>query len=68
MEFSDCENIKISYDLYGLYFDLNKVPHIDPPDVNVDVNGLVETYHRMPSACIVCDWKLAITSAWHKKH
>lgn len=68
MEFTDCDNIRIAYDFYGLYFDLNKVPYIDPPDVSVDVSGLVETYHRVPTVCKVCDTSSAPTAAGRKKH
>jgi hypothetical protein len=55
MKFTDCQNISISYDYYGVYFDLGKVPFVDAPDVPVDVNGLVESYHRMPTNCTDCD-------------
>ncbi|HXZ78295.1 MAG TPA: hypothetical protein VEG30_00065, partial [Terriglobales bacterium] len=68
LAFTDCDNIRFTYDFYGVYFDLSKVPFVDPPDINVDASATVETYHRMPTLCTVCDTKLAVTSAWHKKH
>ena len=54
MRFIDCNNIKITYDFYGLYFDLNKIPYVDPPDLSVDPSGILETYHRMPTTCPTC--------------
>ena len=55
MTFKNCDDITISYDYYGVYFDLAKIPFVDPPDMPVDVGGLVESYHRMPTNCTDCD-------------
>lgn len=56
MEFTDCDNLKISYDFFGGYFDLNKVPFVDPPEVSyLPPEGLIETYHRMPTKCPACN-------------
>lgn len=55
MEFKNCNNIKFNYDFFGAYFDLNKVPFIDLPDLNyLPPGGITETYHRMPSKCPAC--------------
>lgn len=62
MEFIDCGTIKFSYDFFGAYFDLNREPFIDPPDVNyLPPGGISETYSRMPTKCPVCG--LAAASA-----
>jgi len=68
MQFIDCDNIKMTYDFYGLYFDLNKVPFVDPPDVSVDAGGIVETYRRMPSICPVCGSPAKAPLFGRKKH
>ncbi len=55
MEFADCDHIKFTYDFFGAYFDLNKVPFIDLPDVSyLPPGGISETYHRMPTTCPAC--------------
>ncbi len=55
-EFIDCENIRFSYDFFGAYFDLNKVPFIDQPDLNyLPPGGITETYRRMPTTCPACE-------------
>ena len=62
MEFTDCDNIKLSYDFFGAYFDLNKVPFVDPPDLNyLPPGGIVETYHRVPTTCPACSLAAAPT-------
>lgn len=56
MKFTDCNNITFSYDFFAGYFDLNKVPFIDPPDVSyLPPGGVKESYHRMPITCKACD-------------
>ena len=67
MKFTDCDNIKITYDFYGLYFDLNKVPFVDTPDFNVDPSGILEIYHRMPTTCPACGSSAPVMSN-RKKH
>jgi hypothetical protein len=60
MEFTSCNSIKITYDFFGGYFDLNKVPFVDPPDVNyLPSGGLIETYRRMPTKCPACNLSAA---------
>jgi hypothetical protein len=55
LEFTDCNNVRASYDFYAAYFDLNKIPFVDPPDVNyLPPGGISETYHRMPTKCPAC--------------
>ena len=55
-ELTDCNNLAFNYDFYGAYFDLSKVPFIDPPDVNyLPPGGIQETYRRMPTKCPACD-------------
>lgn len=69
MEFIDCDNIKITYDFYGVYFDLNKVPFVDPPDAGGDIpGGFVETYHRVPSTCPICGSSVTAPLHGHQKH
>lgn len=56
MEFIDCDNIKFTYDFFAAYFDLNKVPFVDQPDLNyLPPGGITETYRRMPTTCSVCE-------------
>lgn len=55
MEFINCDNIKFSYDFFGAYFDLGKVPFVDSPDLNyLPPGGITETYSRMPGRCPAC--------------
>jgi hypothetical protein len=55
VEFTDCDHLQFSYDFFGAYFDLNKVPFVDPPDLNyLPPGGIVETYQRMPMTCPAC--------------
>ena len=62
VEFIDCDNLQFSYDFFGAYFDLNKVPFVDPPDLNyLPPGGIVETYHRMPVTCPACSLPAAPT-------
>ncbi len=68
LSFTDCENIQFTYDFYGVYFDLNKVPFVDPPDINVDPSGILETYRRMPTTCAVCDSNTAPNLTFQRKH
>lgn len=56
MKFIDCNNIKFTYDFFGAYFGLNKLPFIDPLDLNyLPPDGIVETYRRMPTKCPACN-------------
>lgn len=69
MEFVDCDNIKFSYDFFGAYFDMNKVPFVDPPDVSyLPPGGIVETYRRMTNTCPACSLPTAPTKLLHRKH
>ena len=62
MEFIDCNQIKFSYDFFGAYFDLNKVPFVDPVDLNyLPPGGISETYHRIPAKCPACTGSTAAT-------
>ncbi len=55
MEFIDCNTVKFSYDFFGAYFDLNKIPFVDPVDLNyLPPGGITETYRRMPGKCPAC--------------
>lgn len=54
VSFTGCDNMRIAYDRYLIYFDLNKIVFVDPPDVDIDITGLVETYQRMPMNCPAC--------------
>ncbi len=67
MEFADCNTIRITYDFYGLYFDLNKAPFIDLPDISVDASGILETFRRMPTNCTVCNQTISATATSGKK-
>ncbi len=70
MAFSDCDNITITYDFYGVYFDLSNIPFVDQPAFGGDIPapGLVETYRRVPNSCPVCG--SSVTAPLHgcKKH
>ncbi len=66
LSFTDCNNIKFTYDFYGVYFDLNKVPFVDSPEISVDMTGSLETYHRMPTACPICG-SVTTSATAHKK-
>jgi hypothetical protein len=69
MEFIDCDTIQFAYDFFGAYFDLNKVPFVDPPDLNyLPPGGIVETYHRMSSTCPACSLPAAPTKLLRQKH
>ena len=51
MEFIDCDNAKFIYDFFGAYFDLNKVPFVDQPDLNyLPVAALTPTAGCRPHA------------------
>jgi hypothetical protein len=63
MEFVDCKNFKLTGDFYAAYFDPNKEPFVDPPDVNyMPPEGIVEYYHRMPTQCPACNLPSAAVS------
>ena len=63
VEFTDCDHLQFSYDFFGAYFDLSKVPFVDPPDLNyLPPGGIVETYQRMPSICPACSLAAAPSS------
>lgn len=57
VEFIDCDNIKGTIYFFGAYLDLSKIPFIDAPDFSYLPPGetIIETYHRMPTTCTVCD-------------
>lgn len=62
-EFTGCDNLKFDYDFYGAYFDLNKIPFVDPPDLNyLPPGGIIETYRRMPITCPACSLALSPTT------
>ncbi len=67
LSFTDCNNIRFTYDFYGVYFDLNKVPFVDSPDINVDMSGSLETYRRVPTACPVCGGVVSSASGLRKR-
>ena len=53
--FIDCNTIQSTIDFFGAYLDTNKVPFVDPPDINyLPPGGIVEVYHRVPTACSAC--------------
>jgi hypothetical protein len=54
LSFRDCDNIRIEYDYYLVYFDLNRIAFVDAADITIDITGTVETYHRMPMNCPAC--------------
>ena len=67
VQFIDCDHLQFSYDFFGAYFDLNKVPFVDPPDLNyLPPGGIVETYHRMHITCPACN--LVAAPATHLRH
>lgn len=70
MEFNGCDNFTITYDFYGVYFDLNKVPFVGQPAFGGDIPapGIVETYHRVPNTCPVCGSSVTTSVHGHKKH
>ncbi len=70
MEFIDCNSINITYDFYGLYFDLNKVPFVDQPDSGGDIPapGIVETYRRVPNTCPICGSSATAPLQGRRKH
>ncbi len=70
MEFDGCDKFAITYDFYGIYFDLNKVPFVAQPDLGGDIPapGIVETYHRVPNTCTVCGSSVTTSLHGHKKH
>ena len=60
MELIDCNKIRIAYDFFAGYFDLNKIPLVDAPDVNyLPSGGLTENYRRMPTKCPACNLSTA---------
>jgi hypothetical protein len=68
-EFAGCDNLNFAYDFYGAYFDLTKIPFIDPPDLNyLPPGGIKETYHRMPIKCPVCGLLSQSTTHMGQKH
>jgi hypothetical protein len=58
----DCNTLTNSIDVYAGYFSFTpaKIPFVTPPDIDwlqvlyPGVTILVETYHRMPTACPTC--------------
>lgn len=68
MTFIDCQNIQFTYDLFGAYFDLNKVPFVDPIDFSyLPPGGITETYRRMPTKCPACSFASAANSRLQQK-
>jgi hypothetical protein len=62
VEFIDCDHLQFSYDFFSAYFDLSKIPFVDPPDLNyLPPGGIVETYQRMPTTCPACSLPAAPT-------
>ncbi len=70
LEFIDCDNITITYDFYGIYLDLNKVPFVDQPDLGGDIPapGMVESYHRVPNTCPICGSSATLALQGRRKH
>ena len=69
MEFIDCDNIKFTYDFFAAYFDLNKVPFVDQPDLSyLPPGGITETYRRMPTNCLVCETPQKAFVAGRNRH
>ena len=64
--FTDCDNIQIAYDRYLVYFDLNKIVFVDAPEINMDITGVVENYHRMPMNCPACSLSASQTTQMRK--
>jgi len=63
VEFIDCDHLQFSYDFFGAYLDLNKVPFIDPPDLNyLPPGGIIETYQRILTTCSACSLAAAPSS------
>jgi hypothetical protein len=68
LTFTNCDSINIAYDRYLVYFDVSKLVFVDPPDLNIDITGLFERYHRMPMICPACNLQGFHTSqALHKR-
>jgi hypothetical protein len=56
VEFKNCDTLHFYYDFFGAYFDLNKTPFVDTPDLNyLPPGGINETYRRMPTTCPACN-------------
>ena len=57
VKFVDCDNLKATIDFFGAYLDLSKTPFVDVPDFSYLLPGeiIIETYHRVPTHCTVCD-------------
>jgi hypothetical protein len=57
VEFTDCDNLKATIYFFGAYLDLVKLPFVDAPDFGYLSPGetIIETYHRVPTKCMVCD-------------
>jgi len=55
--FVDCNTIKSTIDFFGGYLDQTKTPFVDQADIDyLPPGGIVEVYHRMPTACPACSF------------
>jgi hypothetical protein len=63
----DCNTMVSTIDVYAFYWRFDSVsmtPFVTPPDFDVLAgNVLVETYHRMPTACPACPFPSTTSSA-----
>jgi hypothetical protein len=62
----DCNTLTNSIDVYAGYYNFTpeKTPFVTPVDFDFLAGGvLVETYHRMPTACPACPFPAAVSSA-----
>jgi hypothetical protein len=62
----DCNTMTITIDVYAVYFSFtpDKTPFVTPPDLDVLQGGtIVETYHRMPTACPACPYPPSMSTA-----
>ncbi len=66
LSFIDCDNMKIEYDFYLVYFDMSKIVFVDQADITMNISGSVETYRRVPMTCPACNAALATTQR-HKR-
>lgn len=69
MEFLNCDTIQFTYDFFGAYFDLNKLPFVDLPDLNyLPPGGITESYSRMRTKCPACEVPVADGKQPRQRH
>jgi hypothetical protein len=68
-EFVNCDTIRSTIDFFGAYFDLNRVPFVDAPDLNYlpPEGKIIETCHRMPTKCPACSTSIASSASVQRK-